>query len=341
MRGDAKPAGLIVLPIKFFGGLLAMVPGMALGREGPTIQMAAVIGTECGKIFGLQKADRTLLYTAVAGCGLSVAFNAPLAGAAFVIEEVAKRITVRRVLACLTAVGTSMAVYRGLFGDQLSFALGEVTQATGAELIFFVALGMLMGLLGVLYNKTILSGLDAYAAIAPRTSPWIKTGVIGSLFGLMAYFHPGFVGSGEIQVNILLAGQYGTYTLLMLLAVRWVMGPLSYTSGTPGGVFAPLLLVGAVVGALFAQSINLVTVDLGITLNSEAFALVAMAAFFTGVVRAPVTGVLLICEMSGTVALMIPLLLACVGATVVASLLRGDPIYDSLRARMKPQDDRP
>lgn len=340
MRGDAKPAGLIVLPIKFFGGLLAMVPGLALGREGPTIQMAAVIGTQCGKIFGLQKEDRTLLYTAIAGSGLSVAFNAPLSGAAFVIEEVAKRITVRRVLATLTAVATGMAVYRGFFGDQLSFTAGDVAQVPGSQLIFFVFLGMVMGLLGVLYNRSILFAIDAYAAIAPNTSPWIKTGCIGALFGLMGYYHPVLVGSGEMQVNVLLAGQYGTYTLLLLLAVRWILGPLSYTSGTPGGVFAPLLLVGAIVGSLFAQSLNLVTTDMGIILSPEAFALVAMAAFFTGVVRAPITGVLLICEMSGTVSLMIPLLLASVSSAVVASLLRGDPIYDSLRARMHLSDNK-
>lgn len=339
MRGQAQPASLVVLPIKFVGGLLAMVPGMALGREGPTIQMAGVIGTQCGKLFGLNQNDRSLLYTAIAGSGLSVAFNAPLSGAAFVIEEVARRVTVRRVLATLTAVATAMAVYRGVFGNLHDFVVGAFNNATALELVLYLLLGMLMGLLAVFYNQSVLLGLNAFSGIAANTSPWIKAGVVGAFIGLIAYYQPQWVGGGEMQVNLLLAGQYGPQALIILLLVRWFLGPISYSMGTPGGLFAPLLLVGATIGALYAYGLNAIAdsaFDSSLSINPAAFALVAMAAFFTGVVRAPVTGVLLICEMSGSVTLMVPLLLASVGAAVVASLLRGEPIYDSLRARMQP-----
>jgi len=333
MREQAQPANLVVLPIKFVGGLLSMIPGLALGREGPTIQMAGVIGTQCGRLFGLNQSDRSLLYTAIAGSGLSVAFNAPLSGAAFVIEEVARRVTVRRVLATLTAVATAMAVYRGLFGNLHDFIVGAFHNATGLELVLYLLLGMLMGLLAVLYNRGVLLGLNTFSAIAPNTSPWFKAGIVGALIGLIAYYQPQWVGGGELQVNLLLAGHYGPQALIILLLVRWFLGPLSYSMGTPGGLFAPLLLVGATIGALYAHGLNAVA-DSAFLVNPAAFALVAMAAFFTGVVRAPVTGVLLICEMSGSVTLMVPLLLSSVGAAVVASLLRGEPIYDSLRARM-------
>jgi chloride channel protein, CIC family len=168
---------------------------------------------------------------------------------------------------------------------------------------------------------------------ARKVSPVVKAGVIGALIGLVAYWQPQWVGGGELQVNTILAGQLGMSALLVLLLVRWVLGPLSYSMGTPGGLFAPLLLVGAATGALFASGANVImpATDL---LSPSAFALVGMAAFFTAVVRAPVTGILLICEMSGTVSLMIPLLIASVMAALVASLLRGEPIYDSLRTRM-------
>lgn len=337
MREQAQPASLVVLPIKFIGGLLAMVPGLALGREGPTIQMAGVIGTQCGKLFGLSHNDRSLLYTAIAGSGLSVAFNAPLSGAAFVIEEVARRVTVRRVLATLTAVATAMAVYRGLFGNLHDFMVGTLDHATPVELLLYLLLGMLMGLLAVLYNRSVLLGLNTFSGLAPDTSPWIKAGIVGAFMGLIAYHQPQWVGGGELQVNLLLAGHYGPQALVLLLLVRWFLGPLSYSMGTPGGLFAPLLLVGATVGALYAHGLNAMaasTFHSALMINPAAFAMVAMAAFFTGVVRAPVTGILLICEMSGSVTLMVPLLLASVGAAVVASLLRGEPIYDSLRARM-------
>lgn len=333
MREEATPATFRVLPIKYLGGLLAMVPGLALGREGPTIQMAAVIGTQCGKWFGFTREDRSLLYTAIAGSGLSVAFNAPLAGVAFVVEEVAHRTTMRRLLATLIAVATAIVVYRSYFGNQVEFNVGNLLPGTIPELMAYGLLGTWIGALGVMYNKSVLLGLNLFSNIAPKTSPIIKAGVIGALIGLVAYWQPHWVGGGEMQVNAVLAGQLSLNALIILLLVRWILGPLSYSMSTPGGLFAPLLLVGATSGALFATSINFL-VTTPFVLDPIAFALVGMAAFFTAVVRAPFTGVLLIIEMSGSVSLVAPLITASVAACLVASLMRGEPIYDSLRARM-------
>jgi len=333
MREEAIPATFRVLPIKFLGGLLAMIPGLALGREGPTIQMAAVIGTQCGKWFGFTRGDRSLLYTAIAGSGLSVAFNAPLAGVAFVIEEVARRITMRRFLATLIAVATAVTVYRAYFGNDVEFNVSQLVPGTIPELMAYGLLGAWIGALGVMYNKSVLLGLNLFNNIAPKTSPIIKAGVVGACIGLIAYWQPHWVGGGEIQVNAVLAGQLSLNALVILLLVRWVLGPLSYSMSTPGGLFAPLLLVGATSGALFATSINFI-VTAPFVLDPIAFALVGMAAFFTAVVRAPFTGVLLVIEMSGSVTLVAPLIMASVAACLVASLMRGEPIYDSLRARM-------
>ncbi|UOD49762.1 ClC family H(+)/Cl(-) exchange transporter [Orrella daihaiensis] len=337
MREQAQPAPFRVLPIKYVGGLLAMVPGLALGREGPTIQMAAVIGTQCGKIFRLAREDRFMMYTAVAGSGLSVAFNAPLAGAAFVLEEVARRVTARRLLVTLVAVATAMAVYRGYFGNDVEFDVSEFLPATPTEFIVYALFGGIMGALGVAYNKSVLFGLNSFSNIAPTVSPIAKAGVIGAALGLLAYYQPNLVGGGELQANMVLAGQFGIGGLLLLFAVRWVLGPISYSMGTPGGLFAPLLLVGAVTGALFAHGANVI-LPTSTALTPAAFALVGMAAFFTAVVRAPFTGVLLITEMSGSVDLVIPMVVAGVTATVMADLMKGEPIYDSLRARMPVQN---
>lgn len=335
MREQASPAPFRVLPIKFVGGLLAMVPGLALGREGPTIQMAAVIGTESGKLFRLARSERFMLYTAVAGSGLSVAFNAPLSGAAFVIEEVARRVTARRLLVTLVAIATAMAVYRGLFGNAVEFDVHTLLPADTSELVAYAIFGAVMGALGVAYNNSVLFGLNSFANVAPDVSPVIKAGVVGLGIGLLAYWQPGWVGGGELQANLVLAGQFGITALLVLLLVRWVLGTVSYSMGTPGGLFAPLLLVGAVSGALFAHGANWIAGDL-FSLTPAAFALVGMAAFFTAVVRAPFTGILLITEMSGSVVLMVPLIVASVTATLIADRLNGEPIYDSLRARMEP-----
>ena len=126
-------------------------------------------------------------------------------------------------------------------------------------------------------------------------------------------------------------GQFAVETLLVLLAVRWILGSLSYAPGVPGGLFAPLLLVGTILGTALALILKHLA---GWPLDTTAFAMVGMAAFFAGVIRAPFTGILLVVEMTGNVTLMVPLLLASVVAVAIATALGNPPIYDTLRARM-------
>ena len=336
MRKEADPAPLRVLPIKFFGGLLAMIPGMALGREGPTIQMAAVIGSQCGRIFRLSKEDGFLLYVAVAGAGLSVAFNAPMAGIAFVLEEVTRRVSTRTVLITLIAVATSIAVFRAFFGNVISFDIPNLLAPDLADLVIYAVLGILIGVIGALYNRNILVGLNLFARVLPTMPAALKAGFVGARVGLIAYWEPLWVGGGELQAQRILSEDLGIQALIILLLVRWLLGSISYAPSLPGGLFAPLLLIGATLGALFAQLINLIPV---ITFQADviSFALVGMAAFFTAVVRAPFTGVLLILEMSGGVILTSGLLVACVCATLITSYMGSPPIYESLRTRMFPK----
>ena len=332
MRGDAQPAPLRVLPVKFFGGLLDMSSGLLLGREGPTVQMAAVIGNSCASLFRLSPQDRAMLYTAVAGAGLAVAFNAPLAGAAFVIEEVARTVSLRRMTVTLTAVGTSVFVFRMIFGNSAQFVVVDIHLTGIAELCLMTALGAVLGLGGALYNRTILFFLEVADRLR-RVPPEFKAGAIGAVVAIAGWIDTRWFGSGELQVQSILDGKLALGSIALLLAVRWVLGPLSYAGGTPGGLFAPLLLLGASVGALFGgASESLLAGGAG----QAAFAIVGMAALFAGVVRAPLTGVVLIVEMTESVTLLAPLLLASVAAVVVASVLRSPPIYDTLRERMAP-----
>ncbi len=330
MHDQASPAPLRTLPVKFIGGLLAIGPGLALGREGPTVQMAAVIGSQCGRLARMCKEDRFLLYTAVAGAGLSVAFNAPLAGAAFVIEEVARRVTLRRLLVTLTAVATSVTVFRAYFGNTTDFTVTLSQNLDLTRIVLMTLLGALCGLLGVAYNRSVVVGLNLFARV-PVLPPEIKAVIGGAIVGLIAWLHPEWVGSGDHHVQTVLNGQLAIQALVVLLIVRWFLGVLSYSLGVPGGLFAPLLLVGTIVGALWALGLESLS---GLQFDGTAFAMIGMAAFFAGVVRAPFTGILLAVEMSGNIVLMIPLLLASVAAVAVASALGNPPIYDTLRARM-------
>jgi chloride channel protein, CIC family len=333
MHGDAKPSRLIALPIKFFGGLLSIGSGMALGREGPTVQMAAVIGSQCGKLFRLKTVEQSLLYTAVAGAGLSIAFNAPLSGIAFSFEEISKKITIKRLVVSFAAVTSGMLVFRSYFGNSIEFVVGDLLPDSALTLCFYIVFSVVLSFIAGLYGKTIIGALNT-ADSFNNVSPVIKASIIGFGVGSLAYFYPNLVGGGDPQVQSLLSGDYFLFPLILIMLMRFFLGPICYSSGVPGGIFSPILLMGSGMGVIFVLLLNPVLGNIGIgQLDPIAFALVGMAAFFTVVVRAPLTGILLVTEMSGKVSLMIPLLIASVICTLIPALLKQEPIYDALRHR--------
>ncbi|MCA9880655.1 MAG: ClC family H(+)/Cl(-) exchange transporter [Thermomicrobiales bacterium] len=334
MRGEAAPAPLAVLPVKFVGGVLAIGSGLALGREGPTVQLGATIGARIAQRFSLSDDGVRLIQSAAAGAGLGVAFNTPLGGIAFVFEELAQRFGVRLMVATLAACASGVFVSRFILGDVIDFNVPEPAEPLLATVLVCVVLGTLLGLLGAAYNRTLIIFLDRFATWTTVPTPLRAAGV-GGVVGLVAWFEPLIVGGGDPIIQSVLERPVSISLLLVVLVARWFLGPYSYSAQTPGGLFAPLLVVGAVFGSLFAQVAAMVVP--GLPLSPAMGALVGMAAFFTGVVRSPFTGTLLVLGMTGTATPLIPILAACVAATIVPYALGNDPIYDTLRARMPKQ----
>ena len=159
----------------------------------------------------------------------------------------------------------------------------------------------------------------------------LRAGLVGGAVGVVAWFTPGLVGGGEPLTQQTLSGLVSTAVLPLVLLLRFELGAVSYATRTPGGLFAPMLVVGAQLGLLFGVASRLLLPGLGTP--PVAFAVVGMAAFFTGVVRAPITGIVLITEMTAGSTLLLPMLGACFAAMLVPTLLRNEPIYDSLRER--------
>jgi CIC family chloride channel protein len=184
------------------------------------------------------------------------------------------------------------------------------------------------GLLAVAYNRAILATLAAAErfAVVPVE---LRAGLIGAVVGVLAWFAPQLVGGGDNITQQTLTGHDGVSVVAIAFLIRFALGPLSYASATPGGLFAPLLVVGAQSGLLFGAACEFLFPGLGVP--REAFALVGMAAFFTGVVRAPVTGIVLVTEMTANVTMLLPMLGAGFVAMLVPMLLRDTPIYDALR----------
>ncbi|PPD44178.1 MAG: H(+)/Cl(-) exchange transporter ClcA [Methylocystis sp.] len=330
LHGEAPPAPFVLLPVKFFGGVLAIGSGLALGREGPSVQMGAVFGHLVGAAFRRGWADNRVLLAAGAGAGLATAFNAPMAGAVFVLEELVQKFESRVAIAALAASSTAIATAHLLLGDSADFDLPALKASPAAAGPLFFLLGGAAGLLAIAYNRGLLATLTMVGA--SRLPVETRAGLVGAAAGALGWFAPGLVGGGDGLTQRALAGSADIFVLPSVFLVRFWLGAVSYSAGTPGGLFAPLLALGAQFGLLFGVACGLVLP--GLELQPQAFALVGMTAFFTGVVRAPLTGIVLVTEMTGSVAMLLPMLAACFTAMLVPTILRCPPVYDSLRARL-------
>ena len=322
------PPGLIA--VKFFGGLLAIGSGLALGREGPSVQMGAVIAHYVGKRAGRGWPDRRVLLAAGAGAGLAVAFNAPIAGAIFVLEELVARFDTRIAIAALGASTTAILVARLFLGDAPDFQVATVAYPAATTWPLFVALGASAGVAATLYNRTLLGAISVAKRLGHRPVE-LQAAVIGAAVGALAWFAPGLVGGGDQITQRVLSGEAILTLIPLAFLLRFGLGAVSYAAATPGGLFAPMLVLGAQLGLVFGAICRIAFPELGI--DPEAFAVVGMAAFFTGVVQAPVTGMVLVVEMTAAFTTLLPMLGACFAAILVANLLHSAPIYESLRVR--------
>jgi CIC family chloride channel protein len=330
LNEEVPPAPSGLVPVKFVGGALAIGAGLALGREGPSVQMGAAIAHLVGVVSRRAWPDRRVLLAAGAGAGLATAFNAPIAGAVLVLEELVRRFEAHIAIAALGASAAAIAVARALLGAAPDFTVAPLPYAAVQTWPLFVALGAVAGLLAALYNVALLGSLAA----ADRLGDWpaeLRGAVIGAAVGALAWFVPGLVGGGDaITQRTLLGG--ATLTMLPLAFVlRFALGAVSYAAAAPGGLFAPLLVLGAQLGLFCGALCRLAFPDLN--LDPAAFAVVGMAAFFTGVVQAPVTGIVLVIEMTASFPMLLPMIAACFAAMLVPNLLRAPPIYDALRKR--------
>jgi CIC family chloride channel protein len=337
LNGDLPPAPPKLLPVKFFGGLVAIGSGMALGREGPSVQMGAVVAHLVGNLFCKSGEDLRLLLAAGAGAGLAVAFNAPIAGAVFVLEELVRRFEPRMAIVALGASSTAILVSRLFLGNapdfqvaiasQATMATGPLPYAAAATWPLYVGLGLVAGFAAALYNRALLGAfvrLREWPAIPVEA----KAAAIGVIVGLTCWFAPALAGGGDDITQSLLAGGTAIATIPLAFVVRFGLGTVSYAARTPGGLFAPMLVLGAQLGLVFGALCAAAFPRLGI--DPQAFAVVGMAAFFTGVVQAPVTAIVLVTEMTAAFTTLLPMLAACFATMLAAHLTRTTPIYDTL-----------
>ena len=337
-REEAEPPPLRVLPARFVGGLLSIgLGGMVLGREGPTVHMGATLGAWCAQVVRATSDEVRTMQSALAGAGLAVAFNAPIAGILFSLEEITHKIKVRYVVWTMASVTVAVMTSRLILGDHADFHAPEIAEPAFSTLPIFAVFGLLVALFGVVYNRLILLFLDWFDALY-RIPSLVKVSAIGAAIGVALTIDADLVGGGNDLTQALLTGQHLTFVgIAVIVVVRFVAGPLSYAAGTPGGLFAPMLALGALLGLIAGHIVDTISPGLGTELT-PALMLVGMATMFTSVVRAPLTGAILVMEMCSSTEVAIPLLAASVTAVIVPQLLRSPPVYDLLRKRMLAAD---
>jgi CIC family chloride channel protein len=319
-----------VLPIKFFGGIIAIGGGMALGREGPTVQMGGAVGDAISGWLKVSPRERLILISAGAGAGLAAAFNAPLSGLIFVLEEVRRDFQPIMFGAVFVAAAIADIVTRMGSGQFPVFAVPSYPMPPLISLPIFALLGVIAGLLGVVFNRGLLAAIGLYARL-PKRLVILAAAITGGVIGLVGWFSPIMIGSGHTLAEATLEGNMLLAAIPLFFVIRFLLTTTSYGSGAPGGIFAPLLVLGALIGLAIGQIAHALAPN--IVPIPAVFAVVGMAAYFTAIVRAPLTGIMLIVEMTGNYSQMLPLLVACFCAYAVAEFLKELPIYEALLER--------
>lgn len=324
-----------VLPVKFFGGLTALGSGMILGREGPSVQIGGNVGAMVATLARNSADTRHALLAAGAAAGLTAAFNAPLAAILFVLEELRAqfRYSFVSVKAVSVAVISATLVRHLLLGDKPIFPMPELTAPPLSHLGAYLLLGCVAGVCGTLLNRLVGWGQDLYLKWhrGRRSVLVVTVALVGGCFGLLSLTTLGWHSGGMVQIPHWMAMDLPLQVVVALLLWRTLGTLLCFCSGIPGGIFAPLLALGTLLGVVWAQGVGIWFPEMAS--SQMALGLVGMSALFAASVRAPVTGILLVTEMSNNFSLILPMMLATLGATLIAQALGGKPLYSQILAR--------
>ena len=330
-HGHLSPRPLAVLVKKFIGGALGIVCGLSLGREGPSIQLGAMTGQLVGRrLPDSDEEDNKLLLLCGACAGLAAAFNAPLAGVAFALEETYKKFTPKAVFVTASASIIADIISKLFFGMTPALDMPQVDVLPLSMFFLYPIVGICCGCLGVLFNKTLMSTQKLYKKLPVRDTfriaiPFLFAGV----FGLVL---PEVLGGGHHIISHLSGVGMTVGMMLLLLVGKFVFTMICFCSGAPGGIFFPLLVLGALSGGIIGSgACALLGLPESCMIN---FLLLGMAGMFSGIVRAPITGIILVAEMSGSLTQFPGLVLVSVASALTANMLGSKPVYDELLENM-------
>jgi CIC family chloride channel protein len=312
---------------KFFCTSATLASGIPLGREGPSVQVGAGIGSILGRFLGLPTEQVKKLIPVGAAAAIAAAFNTPLAAVLFSLEEVTGDLYAPVMGAVVLASATAWMVLRVFLGDHPLFKVPQYQLVHPAEFAVYAVLGVAGGVISAVFTKILLA-IRARFLRFPLKTVWLQPAAGGLLVGVMGWFVPQVLGVGYGYVGEALNGRMAFQMMAMLVVLKLIAVTTSYATGNAGGIFGPSLFIGAMLGG----TVGTVAHHLfpAYTATPGAYALVGMGAVFAGVVRTPMTSVLMIFEMTQDYAVIVPLMIANLVSLFVASRLQEEPIYEGL-----------
>ena len=312
---------------KFFCTSATLASGIPLGREGPSVQVGAGIGSVLGRALGLSTEQVKNLIPVGAAAAIAAAFNTPLAAVVFALEEIMGDLNAPMMGGVVLASATAWMVLRVSLGDHPLFNVPKYHLVSSVEFAVYAVLGVAGGVVSAAFSRLLLA-MRAWFLRLPRRTVWFQPVAGGLLVGAMGWFVPQVLGVGYGFVGDALNGRMAFHLMLLLLVLKLFAVTTSYASGNAGGIFGPSLFLGAMVGGVVGTAAHqLFPLH---TATPGAYALVGMGAVFAGVVRTPMTSVLIIFEMTQDYAVIVPLMIANLVSLFVASLLQYEPIYEAL-----------
>jgi CIC family chloride channel protein len=312
---------------KFFCTSATLASGIPLGREGPSVQVGAGIASVLGRFLGLRPEKVKALLPVGAAAAIAAAFNTPLAAVVFALEEIVGDLHAPVLGSVVLASATSWGVLRVLLGNSPLFKVPQYQLVHPAEFAIYALLGVAGGLVSVAFTKLLLGMRERFLRL-PANTVWFHPLAGGLLVGVVGWFVPQVMGVGYGYVGHALNGNMALTLMAVLVILKLITVTTSYASGNAGGIFGPALFIGAMLGG----SLGTVAHRLfpAYTASSGAYALVGMGAAFAGIVRAPMTSVLMIFEMTQDYAVIVPLMISNLVSLFISSRLQPEPIYEAL-----------
>jgi CIC family chloride channel protein len=313
---------------KMVTAAISLGTGASIGREGPTVQICASVASFLGRFFAVSRRRLMELLPVGSAAGVAAAFNTPMSAVTFAFEEIVGDLNQRMLGGVLIAAVIASAISRGMEGPGPIYAeVPAYGLNNPAELVFYVLLGAIVGCAGVFFSRTLLRLRTIFRNLH-SVPGWIKPAIGGLGVGIVGLFAQQAMGSGYDTLSSALKGNLPLTVMLTLSLAKLVTTALSYGSGGAGGIFAPSLFIGAMVGGTLGELVKWVFPNSPTAVG--AFSLVGMGASFCATIRAPITSVLIIFEMTSNYSLILPLMIANAVAYIIASRLQPVPIYDAL-----------